>query len=93
MKKQHKDIILKALATQIMLTEQAIIKGECLIDGVKSYALSEHIWEETAIHAQLVHLRKHELQECKATFEFVEGVLPSPSIVFYADEQSNKELK
>ena len=71
MKKQHKDIILKALATQIMLTEQAIIKGESLIDGINSYALAEHIWEETAIHAQLVHLRKQELQEYKAAFEFV----------------------
>ena len=70
-KEQRKDILLKVLATQIMLTEQAIIKGECLIDGINSYALSEHVWEETAIHAQLVTIRRRELKEYQEVYAFL----------------------
>ena len=65
------DIILKALACQIMLTEQAIYKGESLVDGIDHHELSEHLWEETAFHAQLVTLRRQELKEYQEAYAFL----------------------
>jgi len=69
MKKEELDnIILKAIACQIILTEQAIYKGESLVAGIDQHELSEHLWEETAFHAQLVTLRRQELKEYQEAY-------------------------
>ena len=76
MKNEELDnIILKALACQIMLTEQAIYKGENLVDGIDHYELSHHLWEETAIHAQLVTIRRRELREYREAYDLLKGEL------------------
>ena len=72
MTEQQRKIILKALACQIILTEEAIHKGESLVDGIDHHELSEHLWEETAFHAQLVTLRRQELKEYKSLFTSIE---------------------
>ena len=74
MKKEELDnIILKALASQIILTEQAIYKGESLVDAIDHDPLSHHLWEETAIHAQLVTIRRRELKEYQAAYSLLKG--------------------
>jgi hypothetical protein len=71
MTKKHKEIILKALASQIILTEQAIYKGESLVDAIDHDPLSHHLWEETAIHAQLATMRRRELKEYQEAYDFL----------------------
>jgi len=76
MKKEELDnIILKALACQIMLTEQAIHKGESMVDGIDHHELSHHVWEETAIHSQLVTIRRRELKEYREAYDLLKGEL------------------
>ena len=70
-KEKLDEIVLKALATQIMLTEQAVYKGESLVDGIDHYELSHHLWEETAIHAQLVTIRRREIKEYQEAYDFI----------------------
>jgi hypothetical protein len=71
-KEELNSIILKAIASQIMLTEQAIYKGESMVDGIDHHELSHHIWEETAIHAQLVTIRRQELKEYREAYALLE---------------------
>ena len=74
-KEELDDIILKALASQIILTEQAIYKGESLVDAIDHDPLSHHLWEETAIHAQLVTIRRRELKEYQEAYSLLKGEL------------------
>ena len=67
-KEQQRKIILKALACQIILTEEAIHKKESLVEWINQHELSEHLWEETAFEAQLVTLRRQELKEYQDVF-------------------------
>jgi len=73
-KPNHDEIILKALACQIMLTEQAIHKGERLVDGLDHHKLSEYLWEEIAFHAQLVTLRRQELKEYQEAYSLLNPI-------------------
>jgi hypothetical protein len=70
-KLSHDDIILKAIASQIMLLSQAIYKGTLLVDELNQHELADHVWEEIAIHAKLTTLRKQELKEYQATYDFL----------------------
>ena len=70
-KEKLDEIVLKALAAQIMLTEQAIYKGESLVDAIDHDPLSHHLWEETAIHAQLVTIRRREVTEYQEAYDFI----------------------
>ena len=71
MTEQHKEIIIKALASQIILTEQAITKGRDLIAGMKQHELAEYIWQEIAVHAQLTTLRIKEAEVYREVYDFL----------------------
>ncbi len=72
-KPSHEDIILKAIASQIMLLSQTIHKGTLLVDELNQHELADHVWEEIAIHAKFTTLRKHELKEYQATYDFLKA--------------------
>ena len=71
MTEQHKEIIIKALASQIILTEQAITKGRDLIAGMKQHELAEYIWQEIAVHAQLTTLRIKEAEVYRDVYNYL----------------------
>jgi len=74
-KEELNKIALKAIATQIILTEQAVYKGENFVDGIDHHELSHHIKKETVIHEQLTELRRQELKEYREAYYLLNGEL------------------
>ena len=68
MNEQQKKVTLRALACQIILTEEANRKVEDYIASTRENGLSEYVENELAIHTELAELRRIELKEYKDLF-------------------------
>ena len=64
----EREIILRALACQIILTEEANRKVEAYVISTEENELSKYTGNELAIHVEIMELRKKELKEYKDVF-------------------------